>query len=200
MTKRLLILLLLTCSINAFARKPNVSYGLEWGYTASFLRTVHYSFVCSDGYRIVDNSSSFNYFSNGSILANVGLDLLPKLNLSVYSGLAGVWSDRWVVPVELRLRFCPAGLYGDGFICSAGASVNFPTKTLRETCFRASAGAGYRVAVFRDISVDFLLSVGYSTDHDQIIDPISGDIVTYSNISHNDSGYLGISLSAAINF
>lgn len=65
---------------------------------------------------------------------------------------------------------------------------------------RASAGAGYRVAIYKDISMDFLLSVGYSTDHDQIKDPISGEIVTYSNISHNDSGYLGISLSAAINF
>ena len=200
MKKKLLILLLMACSLEALAWKPNVSYGLEWGYTASFLRTVRYSYICSDGYRIVDNSAGFNYFSNGSILANVGLDVLPKLNVSLYSGLIGVWSDRWMVPVELRLRFCPAGLYEDGFIYSLGTSANFPTKTLRETCLRASAGAGYRVAVFRDISVDFLLSVGYSTDHDQIKDPISGDIVTYSNISHNDSGYLGISLSAAINF
>lgn len=200
MKKLALILLFLACSVKLPAQGLNVSYGLEWGYTASFFRTVRYSYVCSDGYRIVDNSSSFNYFSNGTILANVGLDLLPKLNLSLYSGLEGIWSDRWVVPVELRLRFCPAGLYENGFICSLGSSVNFPTKTLRETCMRASAGAGYRVAIYKDISMDFLLSVGYSTDHDQIKDPISGEIVTYSNISHNDSGYLGISLSAAINF
>ena len=200
MKKGLLILMLLACSIEALAWKPNVSYGLEWGYTGSFLRNVRYSYICSDGYRIVDNSAGFNYFSNGSVLANVGLDVLPKLNVSVYSGLIGVWSDRWMVPVELRLRFCPAGLYSDGFICSLGTSANFPTKVLRETCMRVSAGAGYRVAVFKDISVDFVMSVGYSTDHDQIRDAISGAIVTSSNISHNDSGYLGISISAGINF
>ena len=200
MKKKLLILILLACSVDALAWKPGLSYGLEWGYTASFLRTIRYSYICSDGYRITDNSSEVNYFSNGSILANAGVDVLPKLNVSVYSGLIGVWSDRWMVPVELRLRFCPAGLYSDGFVYSLGTSANFPTSTLRETCLRASAGAGYRVAVFRVLSVDFLLSVGYCTDHDQIKDVISGETVFHYNITHNDAGYLGVSLSAAINF
>ena len=127
MKRTLLILTLALCALCLQARTPRLSYGLEWGYTGSFLRHCDYSFICSEGYRIVEHEDQWRYFSNGSVLANVGLDLTRSVNLSVYSGLLGVWARRWMVPVELRARYCPAGLHADGLVCHAGAALNFPT-------------------------------------------------------------------------
>lgn len=200
MKRTLLILTLALCALCLKARTPRLSYGLEWGYTGSFLRHCDYSFICSEGYRIVEHEDQWRYFSNGSVLANVGLDLTRSVNLSVYSGLLGVWARRWMVPVELRARYCPAGLHSDGLVCHAGAALNFPTKTLKETGFRVHAGAGYRLAVYRDISVDLLLSIQYTTDHDLIKDPDTGSWVPHSSIEFNNASYLALNISAAINF
>ena len=107
MKKLLLTLALLMPAAGLSAWTPKPSFGIEWGYTGTFLRTHQYNYIYSAGSRIIDNGSMWWYYSNGSILANAGLDVSSKVNLSVYSGLLGVYSRRWMVPVELRARWCP---------------------------------------------------------------------------------------------
>ena len=179
---------------------PHISYGLEWGYTGTFLRSWQYNYICSEGFRIVDSDEAWRYFSNGIVLVNVGVDLGDKFNLSVYSGLSGVYFRRWMIPLEGRVRFCPSGLDNTGFICYMGAGAMFPTSVRRETSFGAKMGAGYRVAVFRKISVDFMLSAHFTTDHDNITDPDTKHYVPTLDITKNASQYTALCVSAAINF
>lgn len=200
MKKFLTILALALCACSASAWTPRFSYGLEWGYTGTFLKTHQYNYIYSAGSRIVDNGAYPWYYSNGSVLANVGLDVSSHINLSVYSGLLGVYSRRWFVPVEFRTRWCPGGLDNDGPVFHAGEAVAFPTTTLRETASRTTLGGGYRFMVYRHISVDFLLSFNLSTDHDRIIDPDTGEYVSRTVMTSNNSQYWGINISAAINF
>jgi len=184
----------------AMAWQPKLGFGLEWGYTGTFLRSHQYNYIYSAGSRIIDNGSEWWYYSNGSVLANVGVDLTKTFNLSAYSGLLGVYSSRWMIPVELRARWCPSGLENDGFIAHTGVAATFPTETLKDMAGRLNIGGGYRVMVYRHISVDFLFSANATLDHDLIKDPDTGQHILSSDITRNLSEYWGLNLSVAINF
>ena len=194
------IALMLTASLTLGAAGPRFTYGLEWGYSATFLKTSQHNYICSEGYRIIDNPVYWRYFSNGSVLANAGLDLNDKINLSLYSGLLGVYSKRWVVPVELRARWCPSGLHNNGLLVQGGAALTIPTSSLYEPRMRALAGAGYRIAVYRSVSVDLILSWNFTLDSDKITDPDTKEFVPRSDISANSTEYQAVNLSLAINF
>lgn len=193
----LLPLVLVSCILNA---RPRFSYGLEWGYTGTFLKTWQYNYIYSSGSRIVDNGNTPRYFSNGSILANAGLDLGDRVNLSVYSGLLGVYSRRWMIPVELRARWCPGGLRESGPVVHLGGAAAFPTATLYETAARVNVGGGYRVKVYGSTSVDFLVSFQLCTDHESITDPDTGLYVPVKDITLNLVEYWGLNFSLALNF
>lgn len=199
--KRAAVILILLLSVTAArAGGPRLSWGLEWGYTATFLRTSQHNFVCAEGYRIIENPDTWRYFSNGSLLAGVGMDVFDKFNASLYSGLLGVYSKRWVVPAELRLTYCPTGLHTDGLLFHAGAALTYPTSVLQDSGWRAEAGAGYRIAVFGNVSVDFKLSLNITLDHDILTDPDTGLSVPRSDIKSDTSEYHGINVSLGINF
>jgi len=200
MKKLAAVITLILCTSLLYAGKPRISYGLEWGYSATFLKTSQHNYICNEGYRIIENPVTWRYFSNGSVLANLGVSLTDNFNMSVYSGLLGVYSKRWMVPIELRMRWCPSGLYSDGLIFHAGAAANFPTSSLYETGFRAIAGIGYRLAVSGSISVDLLLSYNFTLDSETIIDPDTRTPVHRTMIENNATEYQALNLSLAINF
>lgn len=200
MKKALTIILALLLMASGMHARPRFSYGLEWGYTGTFLKTWQYNYIYSSGSRIVDNSEAWRYFSNGSILACIGADLGNKVNLSAYSGLLGVYSRRWMVPVELRARWCPAGLSENGPVLHLGGAAAFPTASLYETAARINLGGGYRVKVYGNTCVDFLLSFQVCSDHESITDPDTGMYVPTRDITLNLVEYWGLNFSVALNF
>ncbi len=202
MKKRLLLILLVLLPLanvraGGFLRP---SFGLEWGYTGTFLRTWQHNFICNEGYRIIESDKTWRYFSNGMIEACAGVDIGGKVNASIYSGLAGVYFKRWMIPLEFRVRYCPSGLVNNGFICYAGAGGMFPTSTRTDTNLGFKLGGGYRVSVFRSISVDFLLSAHCTTDHDSIVDPDTKRNVPTLDITDCGAKYVALCASIAINF
>lgn len=200
MKRVLCILLLVLSGAVAPAKGPHFTYGLEWGYTATFFKHADYNFICSEGYRINETHDIWWYYSNGAILANAGVDLTRKLNVSAYSGLLGVYSHRWVIPAEVRVRYCPAGNDRNGPVFHAGGGATFPTSTLTETAGRGLIGGGYRFSIFRSMSVDFLLSFNLTFDHDLITDPDTHGYVPHSAITTNMSEYYAVCASIALNF
>lgn len=191
---------LMLFSLAMQARMPHISYGLEWGYTATFFKHAHYNFICDEGYRINEKTDTWRYFSNGAVMANVGVDITRHLNVSAYSGLLGVYSKRWVIPAELRLRYCPLGLDASGPLIHAGAAAAFPTSTLTDTGARGILGGGYRLAIYKSMSVDFLISLNLTLDHDNITDPDTKRYVPRSDITSNVSEYCAVNVSVALNF
>ncbi|MBR3075945.1 MAG: hypothetical protein IKH11_09380, partial [Bacteroidales bacterium] len=153
MKKLFLVVFLLMQAALLRAWQPRISYGLEWGYTATILKTSQHNFICNEGYRIVNDSAAGCFYSNGAVMAFGGVDLFDKWNISLGSGLLGVYSRRWIVPVELRGKWCPSGLHSDGFVFQAAAALTFPTSSLHESGMRALAGFGYRFSIYRSISV-----------------------------------------------
>ena len=105
-----------------------------------------------------------------------------------------------MVPIELRTRWCPMGLEKTGPMAHLGTAVTIPTTTLQESSYRINAGGGYRVSVYKHISVDFLMSLTLTGDHDLIRDPDTGAYILSKDITRNHSQYWGVNLSVAINF
>ena len=195
-----LLILIIAASLQLTARAPRLSFGLEWGYTGTFLKTWQYNYIYSSGSRIIENDHLWRYFSNGTVMGCAGLDLSEKVNVSAYSGLLGVYARRWMVPVELRARWCPRGLQEDGPIMHVGAAATFPTSTLYETSARVSAGGGYRFKVYKSISLDFLASFTLCGDHEPIVDSDTQEYVPTMNITTNLAEYWGINFAVALNF
>ena len=191
------LLLLQPCLM---ATRPRLSYGLEWGYAGTFLNTWQYNYIYSSGSRIIDNGHRWWYYSNGSLLANVGMDLGEKVNLSLYSGIHGVYFKRRMIPLELRARWCPSGLQNNGLITYCGVAAMFPTAPLRDISPRVNIGAGYRVKVYKATCVDFLLSFAISGDHGSIEDPDTSSPVPAQDITSNFTQYWSAGFSVALNF
>ncbi len=199
--KRLpLVLLLILSPLVLRAGMPRITWGLEWGYTATILKTSQHNFVCDEGYRIIENPVSWRYFSNGSVLACAGADITEHINLSAYTGLQGVYSRRWVVPAMLRMKWSPAGLRSDGFMLVAGGGLTFPTTVLRETGMETQAGVAYRIALIRGLSLDLLLTWNFTLDWENITDPDTRQWVPRSKITNNSTEYQALNLSIALNF
>ncbi len=201
MTKRILMLAaVLLVPLATMAWTPRFSYGLEWGYTGTFLRTYQHNYIYSAGSRIIENDSEWWYYSNGGVLANAGIDIGSKVNLSLYSGLIGVYSRRWMIPAELRTRWCPMGLEKTGPLVHGGVAAAFPVREPLDVSARLNLGGGYRVGVYKHLSVDFLASFVLTLDHETITDPDTGARVEASQIVRNLAEYWGINLGFAINF
>ena len=201
MRKLLCIISFVLCTgLLSQAFNPRLSYGLEWGYTATFYKASQHNFICSEGYRIIENPDNRSFFSNGTVLANVGMDLNSVLNASFHTGLIGVYSRRWMVPLELRATCCPSGLHADGALFQAGTALLIPTTELYTPAFGARLGGGYRLAVYRNFSVDLLLSFTFTLDHESITDPDTLQSVPAADIKRNSSEYYGLNLSLAVNF
>ena len=194
----ILLLLLLGPGLNAM--RPRLSYGLEWGYTGTFLNTWQYNYIYSSGSRIIENDYNLWYYSNGFLLANAGLDLSQTVNMSLYSGIHGVYFKRRMVPVELRARWCPGGLQDSGLVTYCGVAAMFPTAPEYQTDARLNLGGGYRVNIYKSTCIDFLLSIAVSTDHKSILDPDTSLPVPGEDITKNFAQYWSASLSLAINF
>lgn len=195
-----LVILLLLPSAILKAGTPRITWGLEWGYTATMLKTSQHNFICDEGYRIIENPVTWRYFSNGSVLACAGADITEHINLSAYTGLQGVYSRRWVVPAMLRMKWSPSGLRSDGFMLIAGGGHVFPTTTLRETGMETQAGVAYRIAFIRGLSVDLLLTWNFTLDWENITDPDTRKLVPRTNITNNSTEYQALNLSIALNF
>ena len=192
--------MLITASQISMAWKPRISYGMEWGYSATFLKTAQHNFICEEGYRIVDNPESNRYLSNGTIMFNAGTDLGNHFNVSACTGILGVYAKRWVIPMELRVKYLPAGVQCNGFLLQAAGGAEFPTSVLHETGLRGLLGCGYRLAVYKSISVDVLLSATVTLDHERILDPDTAEYVSRAKITANTAEYYAVNLSLAINF
>lgn len=200
MKKLLVLVVLIALALPLSARTPRPSFGLEWGYTGTFLKSWQYNYIYSSGSRIIENDHRWCYFSNGTIMGCAGLDVTDKINVSVYSGLLGVYSRRWMIPVELRTRWCPRGLHEDGPLMHVGVAATFPTSTLYETSARASIGGGYRLKVYNSICVDFLASFTLCGDHVPIVDSDTQEYVPTKDITTNLAEYWGLNFSIALNF
>ncbi len=171
--RTLLILLAITCLINASAREktdyPRFTFGAEWGYVATIQSGYHHNFFSPEGFRVDDRDNSFKYHSNADMYVHAGYNFNCNWNLSLYIGYAGVDDLQKVMPVSLRAtRYFGTDPEKDRWFAfwDLGSGICFKKKP--QEIVTGKIGGGYRISLSRNTKLDFLTSVRMTYTHPQV--------------------------------
>ena len=182
-------------------RTPQLRYGLEWGGSTTLVSTHHYNYLDNTlGFRIDDSGTDTHRWGNAFVCAYCGLDLLPRLALSLRSGLAGIAPDRRLVPLTLRLSWHPHGSCSDGLFLLGEGGPGFPDFLEDRPMVLAIAGGGYRLQLGEKSSLDLLLTARAVLDHPAIWDEEERHYIETQNVRRNDAVHYALCLSLGLNF
>ena len=98
----LLMSIALTSSAQKSLWKSRISFGVEWGYVATFNSGYHYNFFAPEGFRVNPSGNSFTFISNAETYLHIGYDITDDWNISLYAGYAGIADFHHAVPVSIR--------------------------------------------------------------------------------------------------
>lgn len=207
MRKSILYILALFLCFSARAEEKvqasRLRFGVEWGYTQSFYKYHHFNIISTDGYRIDEESKGFFLHPNGILLASIGYDFNDRINMSLYSGYAGLMDNCRVFPLSLRLNIFPhRNMFKDGFFSFAEGGIGFRVPTLEKHSPAAfvCVGEAYRIKLTPYANLDFLLSLRMCMDRPLIESPEGSGYVQKHNIRSNAARYYALSFSIALNF
>lgn len=206
--RRTLLILLLCCLCGPLsaAGKERVStdleFGVEWGYTATFLNAYHYNYISeSTGARIDSRDALFAYKSNGHVQAFAGVRFARRVAVDAVVGWAGVYEGRRVYPLTVRGScFFPAydrdgwKVFAEGGLCICPS---FGQKGVEI----AKAGFGRRVMLGSHSALDLSLSLQGVSDHPvSVYDRTRGVSVHGEHLRRSDCNYLALNFSVALCF
>ena len=175
--------------------------GAEWGYTQCLVQSRNYNFISEEGYRIYENSLTFQAHANAQMLAHLGYRLNERTELALYSGYMGMGKDNRLFPLMLRLSFFPSTDNEDGlFVYGQGGAAWHVHTTAGRMAWLGTVGGGYRFRLARNTNLDLLLGIKYLHDHPSIPNPEGPGNVPEHNIRMNNAGYCALDVSIAISF
>lgn len=205
MMKRLtLILLSAFICITAAASSPKndfprITFGIEWGYSATVFTSYHFNYICSEGYRLDNEGRDFIYHSNGDIIGTFGVNILDWLRIGLFSGYEGISEDRRIIPVGAKLTVCPDGYIENGVLFRIGGGMGISPRDRAMTTSFGIVGFGYHVALTRESSIDFILGYKAYIDHPPVED-IDGGYVSERDTRKNIATYHALNFSISLNF
>ncbi len=176
-----------------------MTFGIEWGYVATFWNGHFYNFFAPEGYRMEDRQNELGFISNADMYAHIGYDFNTKWNLSIYVGYEGIADIHKAVPVSLRVtRFFGADPETDRWLVFADAGSGICIKMSPQEIMTAKLGGGYRLALSRTTSLDFILSARFTRTHPQIM--YDKAPIQLSRTNKNVAYTASISVGMALNF
>ena len=175
------------------------SFGVEWGANAKLGELYHYNYIDNSGGRVDDKNSMFSYHANGHVLGKIGINLGQKFRLDVNSGYMGIADGTRVVPVTLRANIMPKGRSESGFMYFLDGGTFFNENLSDRLGLLGAAGFGYRIALTRNVGLDFLFNVRCAYDHPDIVNP-DGGFVLLENIRQNNAEYFSLGFSISLDF
>ncbi len=176
-----------------------VTYGLEWGYVATIQNGYHYNFFAPEGYRVDELDNSFGYISNADVHLHIGYNLSSRWNLSMYIGYEGIADIHQAIPVSLRMtRYFNADPMKDRWLSFIDLGSGICLKRRPEEILTGKIGVGYRLALSRSTSLDFILSARFIYTHPEII--YDKEPVSFNRINRNNAYVTAISIGMALTF
>jgi len=202
MKKTLLLCILFLCIGKPVASaRPSFHFGLEWGAGCCIAEFHHFNYVSEDG-RVNDKSGSLCFRPNAYIHAYAGMGLDEHWLLALKTGYEGVYVDRTMLPVLLKLQYSVNTFDKDGgftFI-EAGPDIPVINKSSGKVCATGSVGGGYRLALTQKTSIDFNAGFRISYDRPGIWDEYNYVWVPEKDIMRNNALYFGLTLGIGLNF
>lgn len=179
---------------------PEVKYGVEWGYTATFLDAARYDYVDPvDGYRVDESTVDAYLYSNAHVSANIGIYFGNHFCTAIYAGYEGIKQDKRIFPVTVRASYYFKDYRSDGAFCflEGGTGIHPNDKFVSNI---GRIGAGYRLSLSRKGSLDLLMSLKLTGDRPEIANIHTGYPVPEHYIRYSNALYGAATLGIALNF
>ena len=195
----LLMSIALTSSAQKSLWKSRISFGVEWGYVATFNSGYHYNFFAPEGFRVNPSGNSFKFISNAETYLHIGYDITDDWNISLYAGYAGIADFHHAVPVSIRgTRFFERNSKGDRWIAFLDLGSGICLKKNPQTLLCGKIGGGYRISLSKDTSLDFIMTLRTTLGHPDI--DFYGEIIPIDKINRNNAYANAISFGMAVTF
>lgn len=195
------VLILLCSNIGAQTSQwlgDHLIFGVEWGYSSTFINQYHRNFLASEGNRVDEKGVDLIYKGNGILTAGVGVRFAEKYTFELRSGYIGIRHARHCVPVTGRFTYNFKGYESNGWLTYAEGGIISPH--VGYATYTAQIGTGYRVALSRRMSADFTIAARMCGDQPSITDPETGTILPTWNVRTNFSNLGALTFCFGLNF
>ena len=202
--KNILAILLTLISFNNFvnAQKDRFSkytFGVEWGYVATFQSGYRYIFFPPEGYRVDVRDNSFGLQNNADLYIHSGVNLSRSWNLSLYAGYAGVGDIHKVLPVSIRAtRYFGKGPLSDRWFAFTDLGSGICFKRPVQEILTGKIGGGYRMSLSRYSKLDFIISARMTYTHPQIT--YDQEVISQEMVRRNNAYVSALSLGLGLTF
>lgn len=207
--KQTLIFILIALSVMSPARSDarehnrNVEFtaGIEWGYTSTLQEIFHYNFITDESMRVDLKGSNFHYFSNGHVLAKVGLRYFNHFDTTFNMGYCGIQEGRSFISYALRESIYYKGYRNNGLFNIMEAGEGGSSTFQLQPIYFGKLGMGYRFKISQELSIDALMSFQMSKDHPKsLIDRKTDTEIYYYQLRRSDVLYSAVNFSISLNF
>ena len=202
--KKILAILLTLISFNNFvnAQKDRFSkytFGVEWGYVATFQSGYRYIFFPPEGYRVDVRDNSFGLQNNADLYIHSGINLSRSWNLSLYAGYAGVGDIHKVLPVSIRAtRYFGKDQLADRWFAFTDLGTGICFKRPVQEILTGKIGGGYRMSLSRYSKLDFIISARMTYTHPQIT--YDQEVISQEMVRRNNAYVSALSLGLGLTF
>lgn len=202
--KRLIAIILIIFSFNNYVKAQErefsrFTFGVEWGYVATFQSGYRYIFFPPEGYRVDVSDNSFGLHSNADMYMHGGINLYRNWNVSMYIGYAGVADIHKVIPVSIRTtRFFGKNPLADRWFALVDIGSGLCVKRPFQEILCGKIGGGYRLSLSKDTKLDLILSARMTYTHPQII--YDKMIIDHEMVRRNDAYVSSVSCGIGLTF
>lgn len=202
--KKILVILLILFSFNNFvnAQKDRFSkytFGVEWGYVATFQSGYRYIFFPPEGYRVDVRDNSFGLQNNADLYIHSGVNLSRSWNLSLYAGYAGVGDIHKVLPVSIRAtRYFGKDPLSNRWFAFTDLGSGICFKRPVQEILTGKIGGGYRMSLSRYSKLDFIISARMTYTHPQIT--YDQEVISQEMVRRNNAYVSALSLDLGLTF
>ncbi len=180
-------------------RFSRLTYGLEWGYSATVFSGYHYNYFAPEGFRMDEFGNSFRCRSNAEAYLNVGYNLSDVWNIAVYAGYAGVSDLHKAIPVSLRgTRFFGNDPAEDRWFAFMDFGTGICLKKPVQEIISGKIGCGFRMSLSPTTGLDFLFAIKTIYTHPYIY--YDGIEIPFDKINRNNAYISSLSLGLALSF
>lgn len=202
--KKILAILLTLISFNNFVnaqkdRFYKYTFGVEWGYVATFQSGYRYIFFPPEGYRVDVRDNSFGLQNNADLYIHSGVNLSRSWNLSLYAGYAGVGDIHKVLPVSIRVtRYFGKDPLSDRWFAFSDLGSGICFKRPVQEILTGKIGGGYRMSLSRYSKLDFIISARMTYTHPQIT--YDQEVISQEMVRRNNAYVSALSLGLGLTF
>lgn len=178
---------------------PKYTLGLEWGYVASLTTIYRYNFYAPEGFRVDEKGVLSGSQSNADLYLNVGFNLNPLWNLSLYIGYAGVGDYHKILPVSIRgTRYFGTDPLQNRWFAFADAGTGICLKTPLQEILTAKIGTGYQITLSRDTKLNFMIAARSTFTHPGIL--FDNNRIPMNRINRNNAVVSALSIGIGLTF